>query len=115
MNFVPMPIVVYPNWFRGDTLSHAKCPQVTESHRRTFGTFIPMLFSLITRSSMNLAILLAQSSLRQTTLFSSKSWGISYTPVQQNLRVAQLVERETVRVALYLEVACSTQALEIPF
>ena len=31
------------------------------------------------------------------------------------LRVAQLVERETVRVALYLEVACSTQALEIPF
>ena len=35
--------------------------------------------------------------------------------VQQNLRVAQLVERKTVRVALYLEVACSTQALEIPF
>ena len=32
-----------------------------------------------------------------------------------NLPVAQLVERETVRVALYLEVACSTQALEIPF
>ena len=32
-----------------------------------------------------------------------------------NLRVAQLVERETVRVALYLEVACSTQALEISF
>ena len=32
-----------------------------------------------------------------------------------DLRVAQLVERETVRVALYLEVACSTQALEIPF
>ena len=32
-----------------------------------------------------------------------------------DLRIAQLVERETVRVALYLEVACSTQALEIPF
>ena len=31
------------------------------------------------------------------------------------LPVAQLVERETVRVALYLEVACSTQALENPF
>ena len=31
------------------------------------------------------------------------------------LPVAQLVERETVRVALNLEVACSTQALEIPF
>ena len=32
-----------------------------------------------------------------------------------DLRIAQLVERETVRVALYLEVACSTQALEITF
>ena len=31
------------------------------------------------------------------------------------LPVAQLAERETVRVALYLEVACSTQALENPF
>ena len=31
----------------------------------------------------------------------------------RNLRIAQLVERETVRVDLYLEVACSNQALEI--
>ena len=67
------------------------------------------------RSSMDLAISLTQSSLHRATLFYSKSWGISYKPVQQDLRVAQLVERKTVRVALYLEVACSTQALEIPF
>jgi hypothetical protein len=33
----------------------------------------------------------------------------------KDLRVAQLVERETVKVALYLEVACSSQAPEIRF
>ena len=56
-----------------------------------------------------------ESSPPRTALCFSKSWGMSYKPAQQDLRVAQLVERETVRVALYLEVACSTQALEIPF
>ena len=33
----------------------------------------------------------------------------------KDLRVAQLVEHKTVKVALYLEVACLSQALEIHF
>ena len=42
-----------------------------------------------------------------------ESRGIPCASVQK--MHAQLVERETLRVAFYLEVACSIQALEIPF
>ena len=47
--------------------------------------------------------------------FSFRVRSCVFHQLHQQLWVAQLVERETVRVAFYLEVACSTQALESPF
>ena len=97
--------------------SHRECHYtsrpLTESYSNTFSQCSNTLYPW---SSPDFTIPAIHSTLcLKSFCFSASLRDSLCKRVQQSLRVAQLVERETVRVALYLEVACSTQALEIPF